>query len=190
MGAYFHDIGKMLKPDYFAENQSPDVNRHETLAPAMSTLVIVAHVKDGADLARQHKLPDPIVRMIEQHHGTTLVEYFYGRASEQRKLDPNGTDNDVEERTFRYPGPRPQTKEVGVLMVADVAESACRSLIDPAPARIESTVREVTDRRLRDGQFDESGLSLPELRTVEQSVIKSLIANYHGRIKYPEQRTA
>ncbi|MFC1597734.1 hypothetical protein ACFL5Q_07345, partial [Planctomycetota bacterium] len=102
--------------------------------------------------------------------------------------DPNGSD--VQESSFRYPGPKPQSKEAGVLMLTDAAESACRSLIDPAPARIESTVREVAHRRLEDGQFDESGLTLRELRTVEQSVVKSLIANYHGRIKYPDQRTA
>ncbi|OHB78382.1 MAG: hypothetical protein A2V98_03230 [Planctomycetes bacterium RBG_16_64_12] len=188
VGAYFHDIGKTLKPIYFIENQPPDDNRHEGLVPAMSTLVIVAHVKDGADLARQHRLPDAIVNLIQQHHGTTLVEYFYGRANEQRRSDPNG--NAVEESTFRYPGPRPQTREAGVLMLADAAEGACRALFDPAPARIESAVHEVAEKRLQGGQFDESGLTLPELRTVEQSVIKSLIANYHGRIKYPDQRTA
>ncbi|HUT90135.1 MAG TPA: HDIG domain-containing protein [Thermoguttaceae bacterium] len=188
VGAYFHDIGKMLKPVYFIENQPPGDNCHDGLVPAMSTLVIVAHVKDGADLARQHKLPDAIVQLIEQHHGTTLVEYFFDRANEQSRSDPNG--NGVEESTFRYPGPKPQTREAGVLMLADAAESACRSLVDPAPARIESVVREVTDRKLQDGQFDESGLSLPQLRTVEQSIVKSLVANYHGRIKYPDQRTA
>lgn len=188
VGAYFHDIGKMLKPIYFIENQPPNDNRHEGLVPAMSTLVIVAHVKDGTDLARQHRLPNPIVDIIEQHHGTTLVEYFYGRATEQRQADPNGTD--VQESSFRYPGPKPQSKEAGVLMLTDAAESACRSLVDPAPARIENTVREVAHRKLEDGQFDESGLTLRELRTVEQSVVKSLIANYHGRIKYPDQRTA
>ena len=188
VGACFHDIGKMLKPIYFIENQPPDDNRHEGLVPAMSTLVIVAHVKDGIDLARQHKLPNPISAMIEQHHGTTLIEYFYDRAAEQSELDPNS--DDVQESTFRYPGPKPQSKEAGVLMLADAAEGACRALVDPAPARIESTVREVVRRRLQDGQFDASGLTLRELRSVEQSVIKSLIANYHGRIKYPDQRTA
>ncbi len=188
VGAYFHDIGKMLKPVYFIENQPPGDNRHDALGPAMSTLVIVAHVKDGADLARQHKLPEAIIQLIEQHHGTTLVEFFYDRANEQSRSNPDG--NEVEESTFRYPGPKPQTPEAGVLMLADAAESACRSLIDPAPARIESVVRKVTDRRLQDGQFDESGLSLPQLRTVEQSIVKSLVANYHGRIKYPGQRTA
>ena len=187
VGAYFHDIGKMLKPQYFVENQQPNENRHEALVPAMSTLVIIAHVKDGADLARQHKLPGPFIDFIEQHHGTTLVEYFYDRANEQRQADPNSSD--VEESTFRYPGPKPQTKEAGVLMLADTAESACRSLKEPGSARIESLVRDVAKRKLDDDQFDESGLSLRELRAVEDSIIKSLIANYHGRVKYPDQKT-
>ncbi|NLX97130.1 MAG: HDIG domain-containing protein [Rhodopirellula sp.] len=189
VGAYFHDIGKMLKPGYFIENQSPDENRHDSLVPAMSTLVIIAHIKDGGDLARQHNLPEPIIDFIEQHHGTTLVEFFYGRANQQqREADPNAAE--VDENSYRYPGPRPQTKEAGVLMLADSVESASRSLVDPAPARIESLVREVAERKLDDGQFDESGLTLRELRTIENSIIKSLIAIYHGRVKYPEQKTA
>ncbi len=188
VGAYFHDIGKMLKPEYFIENQSPNDNRHESLIPAMSTLVIIAHIKDGGDLARQHRLPEPIIDLIEQHHGTTLVEYFFGRANEQSQADPNGAE--VDESSFRYPGPRPQTKEACVLMLADSAESACRSLVEPTPARIESLVREIAERKLDDGQFDECSLTLRELRTIENSVIKSLIANYHGRIKYPEQKMA
>jgi hypothetical protein len=188
VGAYYHDIGKMLKPGYFIENQSPDDNRHQSLVPAMSTLVIIAHIKDGADLARQHNLPTPIIDLIEQHHGTTLVEYFYGRASEQALVDPNG--GEVDESLYRYPGPKPQTKEAGVLMLADSAESAARTLVDPTPSRIESLVREIAERKLDDGQFDESGLTLRELRTIENSMIKSLIANYHGRVKYPEPKAS
>jgi putative nucleotidyltransferase with HDIG domain len=188
VGAYYHDVGKMLKPGYFIENQAPANNRHEALVPTMSTLVIIAHIKDGADLARQHGLPQPIIDFIEQHHGTTLVEYFYGRAHEQQQADPNGAT--VDENLYRYPGPKPQTKEAGVLMLADAVESASRSLVDPAPARIDSLVREIAERKLDDGQFDESGLTLRELRTIEDSVSKSLIANYHGRVKYPDQKTA
>jgi putative nucleotidyltransferase with HDIG domain len=188
VGAYFHDIGKMLKPGYFIENQSPNENRHDSLVPAMSTLVIIAHIKDGADLARQHNLPEPIIDFIEQHHGTTLVEYFYGRANQQRQQDPNSSE--VDESSYRYPGPRPQTKESGVLMLADAVESASRSLVDPTPARIESLVREIAERKLDDSQFDESGLTLRELRTIEDSMIKSLTAIYHGRVKYPDQKTA
>jgi putative nucleotidyltransferase with HDIG domain len=188
VGAYFHDIGKMLKPEYFAENQSTIGSRHESLIPAMSTLVIVAHIKDGADLARQHKLPEPIIDFIEQHHGTTLVDYFFHLANEKSQNDPNGAE--VDENSFRYPGPRPQTKEAAVLMLTDSAESACRSLRDPAPSRIESLVREIAERKLDDGQFDESNLTLRELRCIERSIVKSLIANYHGRVKYPDQKTA
>jgi putative nucleotidyltransferase with HDIG domain len=188
VGAYFHDIGKMLKPGYYVENQGAEESRHKSLVPAMSSLVIVAHIKDGADLARQHHLPQPIIDLIEQHHGTTLVGFFFERASEQKQADPNG--GEVDESTYRYPGPKPQTKEAGVLMLADNVESASRTLVDPTPARIENLVREITQRRLFGGQFDESGLTLRELRTIEQSMIKSLIAIYHGRIKYPDQRTA
>ena len=188
VGAYFHDIGKMLKPGYFVENQGPDDNRHETLVPAMSTLVIIAHIKDGADLARQHRLPQPIIDLIAQHHGTTRVEFFYDRATEQQQADPNG--GEVDESAFRYPGPKPQTKEAAVLMLADAVESASRTLVDPTPARIESLVRELAENRLHGGQFDESGLTLRELRTIEKSMVMSLTSIYHGRIKYPEQRTA
>ncbi len=187
VGAYFHDIGKMLKPGYFVENQGVGGdNRHESLVPAMSTLVIIAHIKDGYDLARQHHLPQPIIDFISQHHGTMLVEYFYSRA--QKQSDPN--NGEVDESSFRYPGPKPQTKEAAVMMLADAVESASRTLVDPAPARIESLVREIAERRLDDGQFDESGLTLRELRTIERSMVMSITSIYHGRIKYPDQKTA
>jgi len=188
VGAYFHDIGKMLKPGYFIENQGDEANRHETLVPAMSTLVIIAHIKDGANLARQHHLPEPIIDFILQHHGTTLVGYFFERASQQKRENPDGSS--VDESSFRYPGPKPQTKETAVLMLADAVESASRTLVGPTPARIESLVREIAERRLEDGQFDESGLTLRELRTIEDSMIKTVTAIYHGRVKYPDQRTA
>ena len=131
VGAYFHDIGKMLKPGYFVENQGKEGSRHEGLVPAMSTLVIIAHIKDGADLARQHHLPQPIIDMIQQHHGTMLMEYFYDRAHTQQAADPNGSE--IDENLFRYPGPKPQTKEAAVLMLADAVESASRTLVDPTP---------------------------------------------------------
>jgi putative nucleotidyltransferase with HDIG domain len=184
VGAYFHDIGKMLKPGYFVENQGHDANRHESLVPAMSTLIIIAHIKDGADLARQHRLPKPIIDFIEQHHGTTLVEYFFRRAAEAN----GGTE--VDESNFRYPGPKPQTKEAAVLMLADAVEGACRTLVEPTPARIESLVHDIAMKRLLDGQFDACGLTLQELATIEDSLVKSLTAVYHGRVKYPDQRTA
>ena len=183
VGAYFHDIGKMLKPQYFVENQARDDNVHQTLLPAMSTLIIIAHVKDGADLARQHHLPKSIIDFILQHHGTTLVEYFYDRASKISEEDPNASD--VDEVSYRYPGPKPQTREAGVLMLADSVESASRSLQDPAPARIKSLVREIAMKKLLDGQFDDCELTLEELRTIQDSLVKSLTAMYHGRVKYP-----
>ncbi len=188
VGAYFHDIGKMFKPGYFIENQGESENRHDTLVPAMSTLIIIAHIKDGADLARTHHLPRPIIDFIEQHHGTTLVRYFYERANEQHRQDPDSSE--VDEKDFRYPGPKPQSKEAAVMMLADSVESASRTLVEPGPSRIENLVREISLKRLMDGQFDESGINLTELRTVEDSLIKSLIAYYHGRVRYPDQQTA
>jgi putative nucleotidyltransferase with HDIG domain len=184
VGAYFHDIGKIFKPEYFAENQGSGSNLHSMLEPRMSTLVIVAHVKDGADLARQHRLPKALIDLIEQHHGTSLVSFFYGRAMKLSKEAGNG---DIEEGTFRYPGPKPQSKEAVILMIADASESACRSMEGNSPGKIESMVRQITKQKLEDGQFDESGLTLSELKTVENSIINSLIAIKHGRIRYPGQ---
>ena len=187
VGAYFHDIGKMLKPAYFVENQGTE-NRHETLMPAMSTLIIIAHVKEGVELARQYNLPQPIIDLVAEHHGTTLVEYFYRRATERQQADPDGAE--VDEQTYRYPGPKPGTRESAVLMLADAVESASRALTEPTPARIQSLVHDLAMKRLLDGQFDECGLTLEELELVEQSLVKSLTAVYHGRVKYPDQRTA
>jgi putative nucleotidyltransferase with HDIG domain len=190
VGAYFHDIGKMLKPGYFVENQGQGDNRHQSLMPAMSTLVIIAHVKDGADLARQNRIPEPIIDFIQQHHGTTLVEYFYRQASERSKAADVDGGNVVDESSFRYPGPKPQTKEAGILMLADAVESASRVLVEPTPARIESLVEDISRKRLLDGQFDECGLTLEEVNKIGLSLVKSLTAVYHGRVKYPDQETA
>ena len=130
----------------------------------------------------------PIIDFIEQHHGTTLVEFFYRRAEKQNAADPNGEK--VDETNFRYPGPKPQTREAGVLMLADAAESASRTLVEPTPARIEGLVHELIMKRLLDGQFEQCGLTLQELNSIEDSLVKSLTAVYHGRIKYPDQQTA
>ena len=190
VASYFHDIGKMLKPAYFIENMSSGgESRHEHLAPAMSTLIIIGHVKDGVDLAGQHNLPQRLIDFIEQHHGTTLVEYFYHEAEKQVQQRPDHK-TDAEESSFRYPGPKPQSREAGVMMLADAVESASRTLNDPAPKRLASLVDEISMKRLLDGQFDESTLTLTEIRVVEESLKKSLIGIYHGRIKYPQQRTA
>ena len=131
MGAYFHDIGKMLKPEYFAENQARGQQPARVAGPGHEPLVIIAHIKDGADLARQHQLPEPIIDFIEQHHGTTLVDYFYRLANEQSQADPNGAE--VDESSFRYPGPAPQTKESAVLMLADVGRKRLPVAARPGP---------------------------------------------------------
>lgn len=184
VGAYFHDVGKMLKPEYFVENQASGENKHDSLVPAMSSLVIIAHVKDGVELARKHKLPTSMIDMIEQHHGTTLVEYFYDQAV--KEAEAKGEEEEVDESNFRYPGPKPQTKEACVMMLADAVESACRTLTEPAPARIEGLVKEISAKKLNDGQFTECPLTLKELHRIEESLTKSLISVYHSRIKYPE----
>ncbi|MEX0794378.1 MAG: HDIG domain-containing metalloprotein [Pirellulaceae bacterium] len=183
VGAYFHDIGKMMKPEYFIENQDVGGNRHDGLNPAISTLVIIAHVKDGADLARANGLPQPFIDFIEQHHGTTLVEYFYRVASQ--RVEQNPDEREVDEAIYRYPGPKPQTKEAAVMMICDITESACRTLVEPTSSRIENLVEDLSMKRLLDGQFDECGLTLRELRLIQESITKSLTAVYHGRVKYP-----
>jgi len=188
VGAYFHDIGKMFKPNYFVENQGQAGNCHDTLQPAMSTLVIIAHVKDGADLARQHHLPKPITDFVEQHHGTTLVEHFYREATKRSQTDPN--KEEVSETSFRYPGPKPQTREAAVLMLADSVESASRSLVEPTSSRLQNLVDQLAMKKLLDGQFDECGLTLQQLDLVKNSLVKSLTAIYHGRVKYTGQQTA
>jgi cyclic-di-AMP phosphodiesterase PgpH len=187
VAAYFHDIGKMLKPEYFIENITEGKqSRHTDLAPAMSTLIIIGHVKDGADLAHEHHLPQTIIDFIEQHHGTTLVQYFYHAAKKQAENEPDHR-TDAEEASFRYPGPKPQTREAGVMMLADAVESASRTLSEPTPKRIETLVHKITMDKLLDGQFEESPLTLREIHTIEESLTQSLIAIYHGRIKYPER---
>jgi|688.fasta_scaffold38056_4 putative nucleotidyltransferase with HDIG domain len=188
VGACFHDIGKMFKPNYFVENQLPGANRHDTLQPAMSTLVIIAHVKDGADLARQHSIPQRVIDFIEQHHGTTLVEYFYRQATKKSEESEDGEE--ISETSFRYPGPKPQTREAAVLMISDAVESASRALVEPTSSRIQNLVDQIAMKKLLDGQFDECGLTLRELDTIKMSLVKSLNAIYHGRIKYPDQQSA
>ncbi len=190
VGAYYHDVGKMLKPQYFVENMiAGQVSRHESLNPAMSALVIIGHVKDGVELARQHNIPEPLIDFIEQHHGTTLVEYFFHAATKQAESKPDHRF-EVQESTYRYPGPKPQSREAAVLMVADAVEGASRTLVEPTPKRLETLVHEIAMKRLLDGQFDECSLTLGELAIVEDSLTMSLIGIHHGRIKYPEQKTA
>jgi putative nucleotidyltransferase with HDIG domain len=188
VGAYFHDIGKMTKPEYFIENMTESSqNHHKSLAPAMSTLIIIGHVKEGLELAEENNLPETLLQFIGQHHGTTLVEYFFHEAT--RKADGDHR-TDADEATFRYPGPKPQSREAAVLMLADAVESASRTLTEPTPRRIQSLVHEISMKRLLDGQFDECEIKMTEIRAVEESLIKSLLAAHHGRVRYPGQKTA
>jgi putative nucleotidyltransferase with HDIG domain len=184
VGSYFHDVGKMLKPQYFIENQTGE-NRHDSLEPALSTLIIIGHIKDGEALAKKYRLPRPIVDFIHQHHGTTLVEYFYREAV--RLHEASDQEAAELENVYRYPGPKPQNRENGIVMLADAAESTSRVLRDPAPSRLRKLVHDLVMKRLLDGQFEESGLTLTELHLIEESLSKSLVALYHARIKYPEE---
>jgi hypothetical protein len=183
VGALYHDVGKMNKPEYFVENQSGGRSKHTKLSPAMSLLVIVGHVKDGVELAREYGLPRSLQRYIETHHGTTLVEYFYDQA--KRRAEEHGDTDGPQEIEYRYPGPKPRRKEQAVLMICDAVESATRAMAEPTPSRIGALVHQLAHKRLMDGQFDECNLTLGELRKIEGAVTKSLCAIYHGRIAYP-----
>jgi putative nucleotidyltransferase with HDIG domain len=187
VGALYHDIGKINKPEYFIENQAGGPNKHDKLSPAMSLLVITGHVKDGVELAREYGLPKVLIHFVESHHGTTLVEYFFHAA--RTKAEEEGAENTIEEFDFRYPGPKPRTREAAILMLCDCIESATRAMGEPTPSRIETLVRTLSRKRLEDRQFDECPLSFKELRTVEDSIIKSLSAIYHGRIAYPSKHS-
>jgi len=185
VGALYHDIGKMNKPEYFVENQAGGVNKHDKLSPAMSLLVIVGHVKDGVELAKEYSLPRSLQHFIESHHGTTLVEYFYHAARTQAK---QAEKTDVDEFEFRYPGPKPRTKEAAILMLSDAVESATRAMAEPNASRIESLVRELSRKRLMDGQFNQCDLTFRELGLIEDALISRLCAIHHGRISYPSNR--
>ena len=185
VGALYHDIGKMNKPEYFVENQAGGPNKHDKLSPTMSLLVIVGHVKDGIEMAREFALPRVLHHFIEAHHGTTLVSFFFDRAKKEAASDEETPELTPDELNYRYPGPKPQTKEVAILMLADAVESATRALPEPTPSRIESLVAEMAEHRLGDGQFDECALTFSELTKIRESLSKSITAIYHGRISYP-----
>lgn len=181
VGAYYHDIGKINKPDYFVENQPGSASKHAKLSPAMSLLIIVGHVKDGIELAREYGLPRILHEFIASHHGTTLVQYFYQAATEKRKTEADRAPDEVE---FRYPGPKPRSKEAAILMLADASESSVRSMGEATPGRIENQVHTMISRRLMDGQLDECELTLREVHRIETSLIKSLCSMYHLRVAY------
>jgi len=188
VGAYYHDIGKLNKPGYFVENEMGSKSRHKELSPTMSQLVIVGHVKDGIELAKEYGLPTVLHQFIETHHGTTLIEHFYHVAKEQTAKNAKAKPGDApSESEFRYPGPKPRTKESAIVMIADTVEGAVRSLPEITPTKIEAVVHNMAMKRLQDGQFDECEISLRELSRVEESISKTLAAHYHGRIAYPQR---
>jgi len=187
VGAYYHDIGKINKAGYFIENELGSASRHKQLSPKMSHLIIVGHVKDGIEMAKEYGLPSVLRQFIETHHGTTLIEHFYNEAKKKKTKNSKGKIADTPfESEFRYPGPKPRTKEAAIVMLVDTVESAVRSLPDITPTKIEAVVHNMALKRLQDGQFDECDMSLRELSQIEASISKTLAAHYHGRIAYPK----
>ncbi|MBC8107211.1 MAG: HDIG domain-containing protein, partial [Anaerolineae bacterium] len=184
VASYYHDVGKINKPEYFVENQIDGMNRHLNLDPNLSFLIILGHVKDGVELAREYNLPTSIFTFIQQHHGTTLVEYFYHRACTQQEQRDSGGPA-VSDMQYRYPGPKPKSKEIAVVMLADCVESATRAMAEPTASRIESLVHDLAMKRLMDGQFDECDLTMRDIERIERSLVKTLLGIYHGRIAYP-----
>jgi putative nucleotidyltransferase with HDIG domain len=188
VGAYYHDVGKLSKPLYFIENQGNGVpNRHDKLSPAMSLLIIVGHVKDGIELAREYALPSVVHQFIGQHHGTTLVEYFFHAARKKQEREGDDTP-EISETEFRYPGPKPQSREAAIVMICDVCESVVRSIEEPTPGRIDSAVHNMIMKRLMDGQFAECNLTLRDLSVIEDSLIRTLAGIHHGRVAYPSSK--
>lgn len=182
IGAYYHDIGKLQKPDYFSENQRINESKHDIISPTMSKLVIINHVKDGVELARKCRLNPRIVDFIQLHHGDSLVYYFYRRALESLE-----EDQEIKEEGFRYPGPKPNTKETAIVLLADSVEAATRALKDPTPTKIEEIVHKVINNKFIDGQLDECELTLKDLEKISAVFIRILSGIYHVRITYPEE---
>lgn len=195
--SYFHDIGKLVKPEYFTENMPPGHNPHDDLTPTMSALIIIAHVKEGVDLALKNKLNPLLVDVIQQHHGTSLVSYFYQRALQQQQDARLGgkimnlRDDDipeVREESFRYSGPKPQTREIAIVSLADTVESASRSIERPTAQRIDDLVTGLIDARVADHQLDECPLTLDEIRRIGESFRSTLASMMHSRVAYPSRR--
>jgi putative nucleotidyltransferase with HDIG domain len=184
VGALFHDIGKMLKAEYYVENQRPGQgrNKHDELTPSMSALIIASHVRDGIELARRWRLPQEVIDFIPQHHGTQVMEYFYHKA-----LEGDGNET-VKVDDFRYPGPKPQRRETAVLMLADAVEAATRSLAKPTPSRIKEITKQICDKRMLSGELDESNLTLSDLARIREAFIPLLTGIHHARIAYPGQQ--
>jgi putative nucleotidyltransferase with HDIG domain len=183
VGAYYHDIGKMTKPHYYSENEMGERSKHQNLTPSMSTLVIGKHVKEGVEMAEKHKLSGTITDLIRQHHGTSLISYFY-----QKALEKADEDTVLNEDSFRYPGPKPQTKEAAILMLADSAEAASRALSAPTPASIKTSVQKIINNKFIDGQLDECDLTLKDMHKISESFVRVLTAVFHTRVDYPNNK--
>ena len=180
VAAFYHDIGKIRKPEYYIENQR-GVNPHERLQPSMSALIISSHVKDGVRMAREARLPEQIVDIIPQHHGTRLMTYFYEKAKKQAAM----TDSEVNDADFRYPGPKPQTKEAAIFMLADGVEAAARTIDEPTPSRLKDAIHQIVGRIVLDGQLDECDLTFADLEKIEGAFHRTLVGMYHHRVDYP-----
>lgn len=180
VGAYYHDIGKIKRPYFFVENQVGNENPHDKIAPSLSTLIVTSHIKDGVDLCKDYKVPQVIIDIVQQHHGTMLVSYFYKQATE------NDHSECIIEADFRYEGPRPNSKEAALIMLADACEAAVRSIHKPNANRIEATVRKLIRERLHDGQLDECNLTLQDLNIIGDIFIRVLSSMFHKRIEYPD----
>lgn len=178
VAAYYHDLGKMNRPEFFIENQSNAENIHDRLAPSMSALILISHVKDGLEMAAAVGLPPRVCDVIQQHHGTSLMKYFYHRAT-------GGAQDPTLEAQFRYAGPKPQTKEAAILMLADSVEAASRTLDKPTPARIADFVARMVEDKRADGQLDECDLTLRDLKTIQDVFARTLSGTLHARVEYP-----
>jgi putative nucleotidyltransferase with HDIG domain len=199
VGAYFHDIGKLVKPEYFTENMRSGDNPHQDLTPTMSALIIAAHVKEGVDLALKNKLHGRIIDIIRQHHGTTAIDFFFQRARQQEediRIGGKIMNMRLEDipavsiDQFRYPGPKPSTKEAAIIGLADAAESSTRSLERPTPQRIEDLIHTLLKERLLDNQYDECPITIGELHKIADSLINTLLGMFHTRIAYKKEATA
>jgi cyclic-di-AMP phosphodiesterase PgpH len=192
--SYFHDIGKLTKPNFFAENIHMQQNPHDDLPPSMSTLVITAHVKEGLSLAMLNKLPEPVLRAIREHHGSSMLMYFHQKAKSQLEFEMESTDSGsgnpkVDEGAFRYQGPRPSTRESAIICLADAVEAASRSLEKTTPGHIEGLVSDIVRMRLDDGQLDACELTMKELNSVRRAFVFTLTTMLHGRVPYPRDES-
>jgi len=183
VGAYYHDVGKIFNPEFFVENQMESDKLHNSIMPEQSVHIIISHVEEGQKIAKRYKLPSEIIKFIPMHHGTTLVAYFYGKALKRKEL----RNIEIEESNFRYKGPKPDSKETGIVMLADSVEAAVRSLDEKTPENIEKTVEAIFESRIEDGQLDESNLTFKDIEDIKRTFIQILVNLYHPRVKYPGQ---